>query len=142
MQHNHQYACGLLHEAQCFTPRPLASPSSSNAPLPSSPQVFLITAAAVGDGLISSPIGWRRQLRTADGEFVNDLDSSQSSGRVFTSTRAVFAADQLCFFALQVNVKVITRNAKSLVRIILIIQQFEVTLKSIFTLLSRHESCK
>lgn len=47
-------------------------------------QAFLITAAGVGDRLISSPIGWRRQLRTADGEFVNDLDSSQSSGRVFT----------------------------------------------------------
>lgn len=44
----------------------------------------LITAAAAGGRLICALIGWRTQLRAADGEFVNDLDSSQSSGRGLT----------------------------------------------------------
>lgn len=44
----------------------------------------LITAATAGGRLFCALIGCRTQLRTADGEFVNDLDSSQSSGRGLT----------------------------------------------------------
>lgn len=55
-------------------------------------QAFLITAAGGGDHLISALIGCGAQLRTADGEFVNDLDSSESGGRGFTQTMAVFNA--------------------------------------------------
>lgn len=49
-------------------------------------QASLITAAGVGHHLISPLIGRRAQLRTADDGFVNDLDSPQSRGRVFTQT--------------------------------------------------------
>lgn len=94
---HHQYASGLVHEVLTVTP--MTSPSSSTAPLrPQLPQALLITAAGMGDQRTSSPIGWRRQLRTADGEFVNDLDSLQSSGRGFTDTLSLFAADQQCVF--------------------------------------------
>ena len=62
-----KYACGLLHEVQSVNTNTLLT-FKLKCPCPASaPQVFLITAAGVADRLLSSPIGWRRQLRTADG---------------------------------------------------------------------------
>lgn len=58
-------------------------------------QASLITAAGVGHHLISPLIGRRAQLRTADDGFVNDLDSPQSRGRVFTQTLATFKTNSL-----------------------------------------------
>lgn len=58
-------------------------------------QASLITAAGVGHHLVSPLIGRRAQLRAADDGFVNDLDSPQSSGRVFTQTLATFKTNSL-----------------------------------------------
>lgn len=75
--HNLGRACGLLHEG----PRGEEFTSSASSWTAGDPPG---SAAFPHHGRSSPLIGCRAQLRTADGEFVNDLDSPRSGGRVFT----------------------------------------------------------
>ncbi|CAB1440878.1 unnamed protein product [Pleuronectes platessa] len=69
---------GLFHESLPFTPphRQAQLLRSSKAP-----RVVLRSAAGVGVRLISSPIGWRRQLGTADAWMVDPPAQMRSPQR-------------------------------------------------------------